>query len=266
MNNLKKLIIDLCSKFGVGVELYRIPIIPIEPGIKINVGSGDWEKPGWINLDYPSEHYSKVQKKHKIIPYDIRNDALPFNSRTISAIYTSHVIEHIEDIHVQHLFDECYRALKLGGVLRIVCPDASFLYDVTKVNPKYWWWRHTFFTGINDNPDPVDYFMSEVGTENVINVGHVQAHNDYKEKFLNMPKDEFIRYIVDGLKYDVKYVSSHINYWTYEKIKTYLIKAGFETVIQSKYLGSCYPEMQDQRYFDLTERRMSLYVEAVKTR
>lgn len=29
----------------------------------INVGSGDWEANGWLNLDYPTEWYNGIQSK-----------------------------------------------------------------------------------------------------------------------------------------------------------------------------------------------------------
>lgn len=264
MKIIKKIVEYIFSKFGLGISVWRLHDIPIKDEVKINVGSGDWEKPGWINLDYPSEHYHKMQSHHKIIPYDIRHNELPFENNSVGAIYSSHVIEHVENEYVSKLFDECYRVLKVGGVLRITCPDASFLYDVTQENPEYWWWRKEFF-GDTADIKPVDYLLSEIGTGNVTGIGYIQYHNDYHEKFETLSKDEFLSYATEGLNYDIQHVASHINNWTYEKLSEYLKKAGFKVIIRSKYMGSCYPEMQDQRYFDLTERRMSLYVEAVKT-
>lgn len=151
-----------------------------------------------------------------------------------------------------------------GGVFRITCPDASLLYDVTKMYPLYWWWRKGFFENTEIDPEPIDYFMSEVGTENIRQIGKFQIHNDYAEKFVKLSKKEFLSYVVEGLSYDLETNSSHINFWTYEKIEEFLRKSGFNNIIRSTCHGSCYPEMQDQRYFDLPMRTMNLYADAIK--
>ena len=37
---------------------------------------------------------------------------LPFENNSVDNIYISHVIEHIENEHIQNLFIECFRVLK----------------------------------------------------------------------------------------------------------------------------------------------------------
>lgn len=113
--DVKRIIKRALSKLNIGAEFWRIPQYPIEKGIKLNIGSGNWEKRGWICLDYPTEHYTDMQKGHKITPYDIRSNLLPFKDESVSAIYTSNVIEHIEDVHIQKLFNEAWRVMKPGG-------------------------------------------------------------------------------------------------------------------------------------------------------
>ena len=48
---------------------------------------------------------------------------LPFAADSFSAIYASHVVEHLYLKDAQKLLAECRRVLKPGGVVRIVVPD-----------------------------------------------------------------------------------------------------------------------------------------------
>ena len=48
---------------------------------------------------------------------------------SVEIVYTSHTIEHIADIYVDHLFREVHRILKKGGTFRITCPDIGKCYD-----------------------------------------------------------------------------------------------------------------------------------------
>ena len=100
----------------------------LSEAIRINIGSGDWSSEGWINLDYPSEWYCAAQRKHKIIPYDIRNDRLPYENDSVDLIYCSHVIEHIENKYIATLFDEMYRVLKkMEGVVSVVLMQSFYI-------------------------------------------------------------------------------------------------------------------------------------------
>jgi len=48
---------------------------------------------------------------------------LPFADNSVSAIYASHVLEHLYRSQALALISECKRTLKPGGVLRLVVPD-----------------------------------------------------------------------------------------------------------------------------------------------
>lgn len=59
-------------------------------------------------------------------PQVIRHDVtkgIPFANGRFSAVYHSHVLEHLQPDQGQKLVEECYRVLVPGGVLRIVVPD-----------------------------------------------------------------------------------------------------------------------------------------------
>lgn len=234
----------------------------------INVGSGDWEANGWLNLDYPTEWYNGIQSKHKIIPFDIRQDKIPFPNNSVDLIYCSHVIEHIENIHIENFFKETYRVLKTGGGIRIATPDAEFLYNATKQKKDYWQWRKNWFKNstfyIGRNPYPIDYLIREIATPKLQGYTHAISHNDYKNDFENLEMNVFFEKITSNLSFRKEFPGDHINYWTYNKIDSFLQAARFKNIIQSKWNASLFREMQDKEKFDLTYPLMSLYVECVK--
>jgi len=69
----------------------------------------------WINVDYVSSD-SHVQAANLL-------ETLPFESNTISLVYSSHFLEHIPLHQVASFLKECHRVLKPGGVIRLVLPD-----------------------------------------------------------------------------------------------------------------------------------------------
>lgn len=245
----------------------------VEKGdILLNIGAGNWHCKGWINLDYPSEWYAKAQSHHEFMPYDIRNDKIPFEADAVKAVYCSHVIEHIEDRYIQPFFAEVHRVLKTGGVFRIACPDAEFLWEVSRFDNDYWYWREYWMKSPQFVKKPltasqVDQLVHEVATAKFPEYVNSIENNreEYTEKFRTMGMNEFFEYITSGLEYRTDFLQGdHINFWTFGKVKAFLENAGFTTIIRSKYLGSVCRAMCNPARFDTTEPQMSLYAEAVK--
>ena len=69
----------------------------------------------WVNLDL-------VAHLPGVIAHDIRN-GLPFGDNSFSAVYHSHVLEHLRRSAAPAFLRECYRVLAPGGILRVVVPD-----------------------------------------------------------------------------------------------------------------------------------------------
>ena len=65
---------------------------------------------------------------YKSIVWDLRKK-LPLKSNSAKYIYSSHAIEHIPVRDGERLLKDIYTTLKVGGVLRIVCPDANKFVD-----------------------------------------------------------------------------------------------------------------------------------------
>jgi predicted SAM-dependent methyltransferase len=93
----------------------RRPRIVRSPhGAYLNVGCGASFSAEWTNLDlHPRRH---------VLAHDVR-DPLPFPDESFDAVYTSHLLEHLEPEVGLRLVEEMNRVLVFGGVIRVVVPD-----------------------------------------------------------------------------------------------------------------------------------------------
>lgn len=84
----------------------------------VNLGSGGKGKPGWVNVDI-------VKAPNVNCIYDCRKD-LPFPDGSVECIFCEHFFEHLDYTEeVPYFLSECHRVLKVGGVMRIIVPDAE---------------------------------------------------------------------------------------------------------------------------------------------
>lgn len=239
-------------------------------GKNLNIGCGNYTINGFISLDIYTDHYHRNQKSN-FIEYNLRKDNLPFQNNSIDNIYISHVIEHIETKFVEKFIEESYRVLKLGGVLRVACPDAEFLYEVSSFENDYWSWRINWFKGKNADPEKIsyepsqmDFFIREISTpkcEYYIN------RQSQLEVDINTIKDlsyqQTLEKLTNGLQFRPEYPGDHINAWDFYKLKEIGQCVGFTHIIRSKPGGSVSLEMQGSD-MDRTYPEMSLYVDMVK--
>ena len=86
-------------------------------GVKLNVGpSPIWRKKGWAGLDH---------KPSRVGSETILGDAssIKLKSKSCSAIFASHIVEHIPQYKFENCLLEFNRVLKKNGVIRILTPD-----------------------------------------------------------------------------------------------------------------------------------------------
>lgn len=92
--------------------------------IKLNLGCGDIELPGFIGLD------GKFG--------DDITDLDEFNDESVDEIYASHVLEYFDQVEVVDVLREWYRVLKKGGIIRLAVPD---FYEISRIylniDPKF---------------------------------------------------------------------------------------------------------------------------------
>lgn len=236
--------------------------------INLNIGSAQYHIEGFIDLDLPSDWYDK-KRTRDFVAYDIRNDKIPYNDSSVSNIYCSHVIEHLEDKPVDFFIQNCFRVLKPGGVLRLACPDANFLWNVSQFENDYWnFMQYWFDDGNNSNAESFsmvtkeDQLIRALATEKCQYYIHKKSDlNPLTIKGLGYP--ETLAVLKKGLKYDVDFLGNHVNQWDYEQLNALGSKAGFRHIVRSKYRGSVSSVMQGKQ-FDLTWPTISLYVDMVK--
>lgn len=194
--------------------------------VKLNLGGGrDWEEKGWRNLD----------KSHG---YDLNVELLKeFKSNSVSLIFFSHCLEHLEWENVPLILADCYRVLEPSGVMRVVVPDVDIFYNLLKFNNKKFLVRH--------NP----HFYS-------------------RDKNLNRP-------LIEDVKEMMGYFGEHRSFFTYSILYIMLKVAGFDTIWKLDFLHSKVDELQKEAI--LNEKGMpisgfdnkmtaaiSLYVECMK--
>ena len=114
--------------------------------LRLNIGCGDAPTAGWINYDNsPAVRLARwrgltallravglidagnvafiANCRRLEIRYADAARRIPHASGTVDAVYSSHMIEHLDRREAASFLAECLRVLKPGGVLRLVAPD-----------------------------------------------------------------------------------------------------------------------------------------------
>lgn len=113
------------------------------PAIRLNLGSGPHTVPGWVNVD--KSWSPQVQRRPgarrllgrlrvvgpeqtaegwhaDIVRMDVTK-RFPWKDGTVDAIYSSHFLEHLTRSEAYAVLERCHRALRPGGIIRLVLPD-----------------------------------------------------------------------------------------------------------------------------------------------
>ncbi len=81
----------------------------------LNLGCGSRYHKDWINIDFFSNNKD-------ILAYDLLK-GIPYKGNTFDVVYHSHLIEHFPKKNAMNFIKECFRVLKIGGVIRIATPN-----------------------------------------------------------------------------------------------------------------------------------------------
>ena len=242
-----------------------------------NVGAGVWSHPCWTNLDLPpqSEAFARIQSP--CVFHDlVAQRELPIASATVDAFYCSHVVEHIPTDAVLDLMRETYRCLRPGGVFRIVTgPCADLDWQAMQRGDRGWWfWMDDvdFASSVEGDAGPMtihERWLYHLATPRSTYSrtpcaqkfgGHeladlVAQHREDPRPLLDMLTD---------LPFSYQSPGDHISWWNYDKLASFLQRAGFSQVARSAYGQSIAPIMRDVRHFDRTYPQISVYVEGRK--
>ena len=119
---------------------------------RINIGCGRTPTPGWTNYDNsPSVRLSKhtvLQKvlnllrlldgpqkdfiefaKSSTIKWAEATKRIPEDTNSVSVLYSSHMLEHLDTIERTNFLREVFRILCSGGIIRIAVPNIRFHID-----------------------------------------------------------------------------------------------------------------------------------------
>jgi len=105
--------------------------------LKINLGSGHWKLPGWVNVDWDRESLPEVCA-------DLAAP-LPFCSGVADLMHSEDFIDQLDLDQARAFLAECHRVLKPDGVVRILTPDLEslahhYLHDQDRL--KHLWNEH----------------------------------------------------------------------------------------------------------------------------
>ena len=109
----------------------------MEP-LKLHLGCGNIKLDGYVNVD----KFNPIAD----VSADLLN--LPFADNSASIVVAHHVIEHISWAKQMDLYEEFYRVLEKGGILKLGYPEwevcvQNFLTNEGGV--RYKWWIQTLY-------------------------------------------------------------------------------------------------------------------------
>jgi predicted SAM-dependent methyltransferase len=81
----------------------------------LNLGCGKRYHNSWTNIDFVST--SESVQAHNLL------SGIPFIDESFEVVYHSHVLEHFSNKDGRKFLQECYRVLKINGIIRIAVPD-----------------------------------------------------------------------------------------------------------------------------------------------
>jgi SAM-dependent methyltransferase len=132
-------------------------ILDAHSGIRVNVGCGLSPTPEWLNFDnsfsvraarwpavstllarmgfFPAKSAELVEMARRgNVRFANAAARIPCATASVAAVYSSHMIEHLDRGEARAFLAEVWRVLSPGGVVRIAAPDLSLLireYGVT---------------------------------------------------------------------------------------------------------------------------------------
>ncbi|GAK93147.1 hypothetical protein JCM19298_1866 [Nonlabens ulvanivorans] len=169
-------------------------------------------------------------------------ESLPLEDNSVTAVYGSHVFEHMSIFTTPKVFSEIHRVLKKDGVFRLILPDAEkSIHEYVKGNKDFLLFkRRKERAAINYNRD---YTLFEC----------------LREDFLS-PSGQVNLLGKNSL--------AHQNAWDYNTILSDLVTAGFE---KAKISKSAFQKSQSDVFSfegtylsEANEDYRSLYVEVFK--
>lgn len=143
----------------------------------VNLGCGLAVAPGWVNIDgslnalvasmppvfhklayrftgasayYSREEYLRLLGGHVFVHHDLKY-GVPFDDGSLDYVYSSHFLEHMMRHDARRLLEDSFRALRLGGVLRVIVPDLAYAVSLYRPGEGEEMLRQYFFVEDDDS-------------------------------------------------------------------------------------------------------------------
>lgn len=229
-----------------------------------NFGSGSFYHNRWLNFDYPgqSKYYKSLQGVDGVDFHSIdlceKDLTLPLETESVSLIYCSHTLEHLEEAAAVHFLAECYRALKHGGVLRIAVPSTDNHIKIAEIIMKQ-----------DSIPDEVKKKVCMQVGQNLLADSNLLGDDlvyDLFHKSNFKPVDLYASCVEVGVdnKFKPSNPERHITFFDYEKLSKISGTLGYSCCLPLYRGASMASPFENITVFDNTEAHISLYVEFIK--
>jgi predicted SAM-dependent methyltransferase len=144
--------------------------------LKIDIGCGNSKQQGYVGID-------RRDCGQEII-WDIK-DGIPLPDNSVEVVYSSHLLEHFDNVEIKDVLREIYRVLKKGGISQNIMPhveDPTAFY----VDHKSFWneERVSTLTGIK-GLEGFELMLNKMMTRPVVLMG---KEREFKELLFELKK------------------------------------------------------------------------------
>jgi predicted SAM-dependent methyltransferase len=130
--------------------------------ICVELGTAGAKRPGWVGIDLTGAD----------INLDVSKYPLPFPDSSVDHFYASHILEHFSYPEpMLSILKECRRALKEGGTLSLVVPNAEF-------------WVNVYLKGELPDRPPGDFYQPALHNNSRMDILNYTAYMDGHHKHL----------------------------------------------------------------------------------
>jgi len=193
-----------------------------DSAVGLNLGAGPfWRRPGWTTSDHKKQWWSRPDTAWRLTPSD----------GVFDYVFSSHMLEHIPHFKIDAVLKECNRVLKMGGTIRLVCPNLEVFAKAYVARDA------DMFAKVFDE-DPT-----------------IRQDLGFGGKLMNF----LISPGADGLMFSRNGECiggyAHVYSYDFEMLKTLLERHGFGEVVQSGFGQSAVAEMREPLHVIGTEAR-----------
>jgi SAM-dependent methyltransferase len=220
----------------------------------------------WVTVDVDGADFNVVFGKAA---------RLPFADNSQSIIYSSHMIEHLDDAALGALFEECFRVLRPGGHLRVEAPDSERIIDAYRTNDEEfvgYFCEENKRNLILDRGFPSIYGEEHIGILGLLScyqmdgchVPAIATKEEFDRRLQTLSLDDFGKWCVSLQTGEQQSSHGHINTIYFDKLDKLLSPIGFKNIVRKQNRESNIPNLNLKGIERAHRAFYSLYVEASK--